>query len=73
MTVAQFQAAEQHMNQMIIKFDQEMGPLWGGKQIHDARAQIKDDAQRFSVALAKFSADVSPGTVITNSIALAGN
>jgi hypothetical protein len=39
MTVAQFQAAEQHMNQMIIKFDQEMGPLWGGKQIHDTRVR----------------------------------
>lgn len=65
-TVVQFKGAETYMNEMIRKFDHEIGPLWGGKPIYEARTKVKEDAQRFSVALNKFSAQVQPNTPITN-------
>jgi hypothetical protein len=61
-----FKNAETYMNSMIHKFDAESGPLWGGKNIHAARAQVKDDAQRFSVELTKFSPTVIPYAPVTD-------
>jgi hypothetical protein len=65
-SVVRFKGAEIHMNEMIMKFDQEIGPLWGSKQIHDARARVKEDAQRFSVTLGKFSARAEPNAEVSD-------
>ena len=51
---------------MIRKFVTEIGPLWGDSAMQTARLQIKDDAQRFSVALRKFAILVQPGAYISD-------
>lgn len=64
--VAQFKGTENYMNERIMKCDRELGPMWGGVAIHEARIRIKEDAQRLSVALNKFSAKVIPNAPITD-------
>jgi hypothetical protein len=44
--VAQFKSLETYMNDKIMKFDHELGPMWGAVSIHKARIRLKEDAQR---------------------------
>ncbi|MGO9701640.1 MAG: hypothetical protein ACLPX7_20525 [Xanthobacteraceae bacterium] len=62
--IARFQGAESYLRETIVKFDQEIGPLWGAREIHDARIKIKEDAQRFANRLYSFAQSVAPGAIV---------
>lgn len=65
--VLNLKSTEMHMNNMIERFVRELGPLWGDVAIHAARATVRDDAQRLSVELAKFTGPIVPGMQIGDS------
>jgi hypothetical protein len=56
---------ESYLNSSIEKFIREAGPAWGGVDMQAARATCRDDAQRFSVELTKFTDSLANGVAIT--------
>lgn len=72
--VMQLKNAETYLNNMIERFIRDVGPVWGDATIQKARSTCRDDAQMFSVELAKFTQNIvsgSPISIVTgNEIAL---
>ena len=53
--VAHVKEYEKIMNEAIMAFSDSIGPRWGSSKIQNARIACRENAQRFSVALAQYT------------------